>query len=140
MIQFNPIAQCETIRISNQRKYLLAGGSGNNAAQTSSNTGKVDLSILHPTLSENQEDMEMVTSPESSGIIASGSCDNGAQTISSLSENRQDVEMVTSLDDSGIVAGNLFLIYFCKVIKKTDEGTQKKEMIMFLAVFAIEAM
>ena len=62
------------------------------------------MSILHPTLSENQHDVEMVTSPDSSGIIASGSCDNSAQTSSSLSENRKDVEMVP--DDSVIVEGN----------------------------------
>ena len=71
-IQFKPIAQCETIRNSNQRKYLLpgAGGSGTNAAQTSSSTGKVDLSTLPPPLSENQHDLEMVTSPDDSAIVA----------------------------------------------------------------------
>ena len=63
--------------------------------------------------------MEMVTSPESSGIIASGSCDYGAQTISSSSENRQDVEMVTSLDEGGIGAGKVLLICFHNVQTST---------------------
>jgi hypothetical protein len=53
---------------------------------------------------ENQQNEEMVTSPDDSGIIAGGSCDNVAQTSSILSENRQDLETVP--DDSCIVEGN----------------------------------
>ena len=102
--------------------FLLAGGSCDNVDQSSSNV----VNYIVPE----------TPSLYGSGIIAGGSCDNVAQTSSNSSENRHDVEMVTSSDESGIVAGNLFLIYFCNQTR----GAQKKEIIMFLAVFAIEAM
>mgnify|MGYP001406762379 CR=1 FL=1 len=71
---------------------------------------KPNFSSLHPISdpSEKQQDVEMVTSSDDSGIIAGGSCDNVAQTSSILSENRQDVETVPN--DSCIVEGNNFFL------------------------------
>ena len=74
----------------------------------SASPSKPNFSTLLPVLSENVQDVEMGTSPDDSGIIASGSCDNAAQTSSILSENWQDVETVP--DDSCIVEGNNFFL------------------------------
>ena len=101
--------------------FLLAGGSCDNVDQSSSNV----VNYIVPE----------TPSLYGSGIIAGGSCDNVAQTSSNSSENRHDVEMVKSSDVSGIVAGN-FSIYFCNQTRVA----QNKQIIMFLAVFAIEVM
>ena len=72
-------------------------------------------SSLLLSLSENEQNVEMATSQDDSGIIAGGS-NNDAKTSSSAgkpnlipisSENLQDLEMIASPDDSGV--------YFIKI-------------------------